>query len=324
MKSVQRRAMISVLTVLTVVATGQGQSPVAPKPVAAAAAAVPAPLWAFPGPLNKTVPGSSKAFSDVQMFDRTTAVDWFPDSHPVMPESVKGRFPVYACGFCHLPQGLGRPENAALAGLPYEYFTQQVADMRSGKRKLVESTFGPGTNMMLTINHKQLSKQDTDEAAKYYASLKYKKFTKIIETTEIPRVTTNSFVYVFDKSGAREPLGERIVEGPDDFEAFEHRDPNSTFTAYVPVGSISRGAQLVKGNGSTRLPCESCHGVGLKGGPLGPPVAGRPVTAIFRQFYAFQNGTRNGATAILMKPIVDGLSYSQMIDIAAYVGSLEP
>src|SRR5271165_4707928 len=75
------------------------------------------PQWAFPGPLVESVPGSTVKFSEVQMYDRTAAVDWFPDSHPAMPDVVKGRLPVYACGFCHLPQGAGRSENAALAGL---------------------------------------------------------------------------------------------------------------------------------------------------------------------------------------------------------------
>jgi cytochrome c553 len=305
-------------------AAAQDKAPVqdqAPPKDDAAAAAV--PLWAFPGPFNKSVPGSKQAYSDVQMFDRTSAVDWFPDKHPSMPAAVRGRLPVYACGYCHLPEGAGRPENAALAGMPYDYLKQQVDDMRSGARTLVDSHFGPGANMMLTITHKQLSKADAYAAVKYYSELKYTKHTKIIETNEIPRVTTNSFVYVFDKSAAREPLGERIVEGPDDFERFEMRDPNMTFTAYVPVGAIARGAALAKGD-SARAACETCHGPGLKGSQIGPPIAGRPLTPLFRQMYAFKTGTRNGATSVLMKPIMAGLSYKDMIDLSAYVGSLEP
>jgi cytochrome c553 len=305
---------------LLLVTVGASQNAPPAKPAAPAARTV--PLWAFPGPHNKSVPGSSKAYSDVQMFDRTTAVDWFPNEHPAMPDSVKGRLPVYACGFCHLPEGAGRPENAALAGLPAPYLKQQMLDMQSGARVVPDSRFGPGVNMMLTI--KQVSLKDIDEAAQYFASLKYKKYTKIIETAEIPKILrTDSFVYVFDKSG-KEPLGERIVEGPDDFVRFEMRDPRMTFTAYVPPGSIARGATLAKGDGAARLSCESCHGPGLKGGPLGPPIAGRPVTPTFRQLYAFQIGTRKGAQAALMNPIVTGLSHKQMIDLAAYVGSLEP
>jgi len=293
-------------------------------PAVKSATAEPAPLWAFPGPLTKSVPGSKAAYSDSQMFDRASAVDWFPDSHPAMPPSVKGRVPLYACGFCHLPQGAGRPENAALAGMPYEYLKQQIDDMQSGARTNVDPHFGPGANMMTTITHKQLSRDDAYEAAKYYSTLKYAKHTKIVETKEIPHVTTSSFVYVFDKSAAREPLGERIIEGPDDFERFEMRDPNGTFTAYVPLGSIARGAALAKGEGGARVSCETCHGPGLKGTAVGPPIAGRPVTPVFRQLYAIKIGTRNGPGSAVMKPIVASLSQKEMIDLAAYVGSLEP
>ncbi len=310
-------------SVLVAIAAAAAQAPT-PAPATPAATANPVPLWAFPGPHLKSVPGSKLAWSDVQMFDRTIAVEWFPDSHPPMPPSVKGRLQLYACGFCHLPEGSGRPENAALAGMPYDYLKLQVDDMLSGARVVPDPKFGPGVNMMLTIKHPQLTKAESYDAVKYYSGLTYKKYLKIVETTEIPRVTTDSFVYVFDKTGAKEPLGERIIEGPDDFELFEMRDPHTTYTSYVPVGSIARGAALAKGDGGTRLACDACHGPGLKGGPLGPPIAGRLLTSNFRQLYAFKIGTRKGTGAILMKPIVAGLSYKDMIDLVSYVGSLEP
>jgi cytochrome c553 len=293
-------------------------------PAQRSATVEPVPQWAFPGPLNKSVPGSKAVYSDVQMFDRASSVDWFPDKHPAMPDAVKGRLPLYACGFCHLPEGAGRPENAALAGMPYEYLKQQIDDMQSHTRIAPNPRFGPAVNMISTITHPQLTKADIDAAAKYYSGLKYTKHTKIVETKEIPRVTTNSFVYVFDSSGAREPLGERIVEGPDDFVRFEMRDANVTFTAYVPVGSTARGAALAKGDGAARASCETCHGPGLKGSPIGPPIAGRPLTPTFRQLYAFKTGTRNGKGAVLMQPVVTGLAQKDMIDLATYVGSLDP
>ena len=67
----------------------------------------------------------------------------------------------------------------------------------------------------------------------------------------------------------REPLGERIVEIPDNLEQFESRDPRSTFTAYVPVGSLAKGEALVtKGGPGKTVACAPCHGPDLKG--LGP------------------------------------------------------
>lgn len=290
----------------------------------AATAPEPYPQWAFPPALNKSVAGSKLAWSDIQMYDRAIAVEWFPEGHAPMPAAVKGRMPLYACGFCHLPEGAGRPESQALAGMPYEYLRQQVVEMRSGARRAPSPTFGAANNMMLTINHPQLTMKEADEAVKYFSQLKFTKHTRVIEAEEIPAVRTNGFVYEFDTSGRREALGERIVEGPDDFVRFEMRDPNTDYTAYVPVGSIARGAALVKGDGAARLPCESCHGVGLKGAALGPPLAGRPLTAFFRQLYAFKNGTRKGPGATLMQPVVATLTQKDMIDLAAYTGSLEP
>jgi cytochrome c553 len=291
--------------------------------LAAAAPQEAYPDWAFPGPLNKSVPGSRAEYSDVQMFDRTSSVDWFPQGHPQMPPAVQGRLPLYACGFCHLPEGAGRPENAALAGMPYDYLKRQIADMQAGLRKAPDPKFGPAGNMILTITNKQLTATDTDDAAKYYSGLKYSKHTKIVETKNAPPLYTNSFVYVFAATGKRLPLGNRIIEGPDDFERFEMRDANVSFTAYVPLGAVARGKVLAAGSPS-RAGCETCHGPGLKGSAVAPPIAGRPLTPTFRQLYAFKSGTRNGSGAASMKPIVSALLQAEMIDLAAYVGSLDP
>ena len=304
-------------------------------PVAAAVAeeaAPAAPLWAFPANQpaktpgtepNQVLPGSKQKFTEVQIKDRTTAVDWFPTAHPAMPPAVKGgRPPVFACGYCHLPQGLGRTESADVAGMPYPYMRQQLADMRSGARKLMDSHYGPGGNMLATA--KLTSATDADEAAKYFSGLKFTTKIKVVETADVPASRPNAFVYEFEKDGKREPLGERIIEGPDDFEAFELRDPRVSFTAYVPVGAIARGAALAKGDGAARPPCAGCHGDTLKGGLVGPPIAGRYPTGVFRQLYAFRTGARDGPGAAFMKPMVAGLSQNDMIDLAAYVGSLKP
>ena len=296
---------------------------VAAAPGSALGEQIAAPQWAFPGPRTKSIPGSKVEYSTGQTFDRTAAVDWFPNEHPAMPAAVKGNHvPVFACGFCHLPEGVGRPENAALAGMPYEYLRQQVEDMQSGARQAGDPHFGPGISMVVTV--KQVSKAEAEEAVRYYSVLKFAKHTRIVETATIPRASADSFVYVFDKSGAREPLGERIIEGPDDFTRFEMRDPNVSYTAYVPVGATARGAVLAKGDGGARVGCETCHGPGLKGTAIGPPLAGRSPTSTFRQLHAFKSGTRNGPGAAFMKPIVAGLSEKEMIDLATFVGSLEP
>jgi hypothetical protein len=79
--------------------------------------------WAYPG-LGRpsghgaaasgtvTVPGSTQQYPASQVDDFFIGVDWFPQRHAAMPLVVAhGRRPnVYACAYCHLPQGEGRPE----------------------------------------------------------------------------------------------------------------------------------------------------------------------------------------------------------------------
>ena len=87
-----------------------------------------------------TLPGSKLSFTRHQIANRYGPADWFPEDHPAMPEIVaKGKVSaqpqVYACSLCHYPNGKGRPENANITGLTYEYFVQQMLDFRNGARK---------------------------------------------------------------------------------------------------------------------------------------------------------------------------------------------
>src|ERR1700676_440893 len=99
---------------------------------------------------QKHVPGSTVALTLPQTRDLFNPPDWYPDDHPTMPEVVMhGRRPdVRACGYCHLPNGQGRPENASLAGLPAGYIIQQLADFKSGARKSSDPDLKPVSNMV--------------------------------------------------------------------------------------------------------------------------------------------------------------------------------
>jgi cytochrome c553 len=290
------------------------------------------PLWAWPGnqpakPADKdkieTIAGSTEKFNEVQIKDRTTAVDWFPKGHPAMPAAVKGgQSPKFACGYCHLPEGPGRTESADVAGMPADYLYRQLLDMKAGARSMMDPHYGPQGNMIITA--KSWSDAELREAADYFTKLKFTQRVKVIEAAEAPKTRPNAFVYEFEE-GPKEALGDRIIEGPDNFEGFEKRDHRVTFTAYVPVGSVARGAVLAKGDAAKGLPaCESCHGPGLKGGTIAPPIAGRYPTGVFRQLYAFKTGSRNGSASGFMKPMVASLSEKDMIALAAYVGTLKP
>jgi cytochrome c553 len=123
----------------------------------------------------------------------------------------------------------------------------------------------------------------------------------------------------------REPLGQRIVEIPDNLEQFESRDPRSTFTAYAPVGSLAKGEALVTTGGPGKtLACAPCHGPDLRGlGPL-PSIAGRSPSYMFRQLYDFGHGHRTGEWSPLMAQVVSNLDQDDMLAIVAYLASLDP
>src|SRR4029079_11024141 len=121
----------------------------------------------------------------------------------------------------------------------------------------------------------------------------------------------------------REPLGERIIEVPEDFEQFVSRDARSRFLAYVPTGSIERGRALATSSNQS-VPCGTCHGPDLKGLGAVPGIAGRSPSYAFRQLYDYKHGARKGPDSVLMTPSVEKLSNRDMISLAAYAASLAP
>ena len=289
--------------------------PVAPGANPAALAADPAP---------RTVPGSVVSFTTAQTRDAFNPPDWFPDAHPPMPSSVShGRKPeMRACGFCHLVNGQGRPENASLAGLPAAYIIQQMADFKSGDRKSAEPRMGPPNAMIQDA--KAATDEDIRTAAAYFSAVAYKKWIRVVESAEVPKTRIAGSMHVPTNEGA-ELLGRRIIEIPEDVRRTELRDASSGFVAYVPIGSIARGELLVKvgGNGRT-VACGTCHGTDLKGlGPV-PPLAGRSPSYTVRQLFDLQQGARKGTWSALMKAAVEKLTIDDMIAIAAFTASREP
>jgi cytochrome c553 len=272
----------------------------------------------------KRVPNSAAAYTLTQIRDLFSPPDWHPDNHPPMPDVVgRGNKPgQFACGFCHLPNGLGRPENSSLAGLPATYIAQQVADFRSGVRKSSEAASLP-INLMVAVA-KLVSEDDTRIAAEYFAALKPGPWIRVVETETVPKTKVGGWMLIADGSGATEPIGQRIIEMPENLERTELRDSASGFIAYVPVGSIRRGESLVMHGAGKTTPCAICHGAALKGlGPV-PALAGRSPSYIVRQLYDIQHGSRNGQWGELMKSVVAGLSAEDLVAIAAYTASLAP
>ncbi len=284
--------------------------------------------WAFPvrdkvqpvldertGPVH--VPGSTKTYTQDQIDDHMNPPDWFPDEHPTMPRVVAHGAPdgVLGCASCHLASGLGHPESANLAGLSAAYIERQLSDFKNGLR------FGEGMPDIC----KNLSEEDAKQAAEWFSKLTPEPWQKVVETERVPKTFVNDRLMRMPLPGGDEPIGERIIELPQDIAGAESRDPHSGFIAYVPVGSIEKGKELVATGGAGKtIQCTICHGPALNGLGEVPAIAGHSPMYLFRQLYYFKDGSRNGSMSALMKGVVAKLSQDDMLDLAAYVGSLTP
>ena len=278
------------------------------------------PSWAFPAingavpaedPGPKSVAGSTKSYTPAQIDDLLNPPDWFPDEHPPAPPIVqKGHAGALACGACHLMSGEGHPESAGLTGFTAAYLAQQMADFKSGARK---------DSARMNAIAGDLSDEEVKQASEWFAKLKPMAWTKVTETLMVPKTFVGQGRMRFVQPGGEmEPIGNRIVTVPVDQARARLRDPHpgAGFIAYVPVGSISKGKALT-------VMCTICHGDSFLGLGNVPRLAGLHPIYIARQLYLFKDGTRNGVEAQLMKkPVGPSLTDENILNIAAYLGSL--
>jgi cytochrome c553 len=319
-----------VIMAALVAVVGLGLTACKPAPVADTGP----PAWAYPlapkGPPAKpsdapfTVPDSALSLTKAQI-NLFNPPDWHPEDHPAMPEVVaKGRRPdVNACGYCHLPSGQGRPENAKLAGLPPAYFLRQMADFKSGARVSSVAHRGPLGGMV--ANAKAIHDDEAAQAAAYFASVAPRPSVKVIEAAMAPRTVDKGWILVLAPEGGTEPIGNRIIETPQSLELFEKRDGRSVILAYVPPGSLKKGRAIAAGrSGKPKLACVACHGEGLNGAGEIPGLAGRSPTYIVRQLYDFRTGGRHGEMAAAMQTVAKGLTPEEIVEVAAYLASAPP
>jgi cytochrome c553 len=177
---------------------------------------------------------------------------------------------------------------------------------------------------MITIA-KGMTDEEVKAAAEYFAAMPWAPWIKVVEAGVVPKTRIAGGMFLKIEGGDTEPIGDRIIEMPEDTERTEIlRDPRSGFIAYVPVGSLKKGEALVTTGGGKTTACGVCHGADLKGlGPV-PGIAGRSPSYLVRQLYDTQRGVRTGVWADLMKPVVAKLSNADMLAIAAYSASRMP
>ncbi len=301
--------------------------------LASAAASAQGPDWAYqrmtgevpaahrPDPnVKRTVPGSSLSLTQSEIDAPYNPPNWFPEETGDVPQVVAhGREPdLQACARCHGFTGMGHPESSALAGLPVNYIVRQMADFKSGARK---------DEFWMNRFAQHATPEEVMAAAQYFSALTPLDWvTDVVETDTIPRVYVGDGRMLFEHpDGGTEPLGYRIVELPVDRELATARHPKSGFIAYAPPGSIARGQELVTTGGSGKtVPCMACHGTDLKGVGDIPAIAGSPPVYTIRQLNDFKTGNRAGSMAALMVPTVANLTTEDMVDIVAYLATLDP
>jgi cytochrome c553 len=266
------------------------------------------------GPIH--VPGSSKEYTEAQIDDLSNPPDWFPEEHGTPPSIIQhAKGAALACGACHLMSGHGHQESADLAGLSAGYIIRTMADFKSGAR------VDPARMNAIA---KGMSDEDVRQAAEWFAARSPGGWIKVVETDTVPK----SYVSVKGRqrlplpNGSTEPLGNRIIELPEDVARATSRDPHSGFVAYVPVGSVAKGAELVKtGGGNKTIACAICHGESLEGLGDVPRIVGLHPAYVARQLYAFQTGTNHSASAALMKKVVANLTADDILVISAYTAT---
>ncbi|HYM19083.1 MAG TPA: c-type cytochrome [Micropepsaceae bacterium] len=282
-----------------------------------------------------SVPGSDKHFTFNQVRGRkdndtparVAPADWFPQDHPQMPSIVeKGDESrgIIACSLCHYPNGKGRSENASPAALPYDYIVRQLHDMRDGTRTSSERR-KQNTQAMIGFA-KAMTEDEIRAAGAYFSAMNWTPWIKVVESATAPKARSAGGLWI-PLTGAQagtEPLGNRIIEVPEDPNATETlRNPRSGFIAYVPMGAVAKGKEIVTtGAAGKTIACTVCHGENLNGiGPI-PGIAARSPSYLARQLWDIKQGARHGEMTTLMKPVVANLTNDDIINITAYVASL--
>jgi cytochrome c553 len=267
-------------------------------------------------------------------------IDWFPDEHPnPMPEIIKhgpaslGK-DTRACGTCHLADGSGRPENASPAGLPAAYILRQLKDFRDGLRHNADQRKANSNTMVMLA--RAMTDAEMQLAGEYWAGVKWRSHVHVIETRLVPKTRIQGELFIPTAKERTEPIGNRVIEVPADVEQSQLlRSAHGTWIAYVPVGAIKKGKNLVETGGMSvvngqivagkTLACGTCHGKDLMGvAPDVPGLAGRSPSYMAREIFDIQQRARVGSSSNveLMRMAIKELTPEDILNITAYLASL--
>jgi cytochrome c553 len=230
--------------------------------------AEPTPQQVLDNVTMHTIPGSKFSFTRAQIADRYGPADWFPEDHPAMPEIVaKGKVfaqpQVYACSLCHYPNGKGRPENANITGLTYEYFMQQMMDFRSGARKTSDPR--KANTGLMTRFAQMMTDDEIKVAAQYFAAIPATPWITVVEGATVPKTKPqNGMFLTLEGEGA----------GVEPIRRAHHRNAGSTRQRVPAQPAIrlhrlcaARQPQEGRGSGRKRNHCRWQQGHRVHGLP---------------------------------------------------------
>src|SRR5579863_9611982 len=176
------KALICVLSIFA--AAAQAQQP-----------AVKAFAWAYPVPDPppntsadtgpKSLPGSTKSYTQAQIDDQFKPPDWFPQEHGPLPRVVETGIQAQACGSCHLMSGLGHPESATLAGLPAAYMIRQMEDFKNNLRTDPEAQAKSLRAMRMNLIAAAVPEEEMKKAVEWFAALKPTVWYRVVETDTV-------------------------------------------------------------------------------------------------------------------------------------------
>ena len=274
--------------------------------------------------VKRSLPGTSLTFTRAEANYSWQPADWYPGDHPEMPEIIatgdmeRGIRP---CALCHFSNGQGKIENGHVAGLPANYILQQLEAFENGDRVSADYRKA-NTNEMARIAA-WLTEEEKQQVAEYYSSIPFRSMVRVVESAQAPQIRASlNRLLMADEDAPWQPLGNQIVEVAEDTEETEiMRNPRGTFVAYVPVGSIAKGEQIVTMGGGKTTMCNVCHGAGQQGLGDVPSIAGRSTSYTMRQLWDVKQASR---VSPLMAAIVADLTAEDMMNVAAYLATLPP
>ena len=123
---------------------------------------------------------------------------------------------IAACSQCHQTNGKGRPENAPVAGMPYDYIVQQLTEFRKGNRKTSDPR-KTNTGTMAGFA-RAMTDEEIKQAATWFSSTPFTPWVKVVESSTVPkaRPAGGLFLKLEGAEAGEEPIGDRILEVPED------------------------------------------------------------------------------------------------------------